>query len=32
MADIQTSEINAKFSPSMWDHEILYADISSDNK
>jgi hypothetical protein len=30
MADVQTSEVAANFHQSTWDHETLYADISSE--
>jgi hypothetical protein len=34
MADVQTSEVDAKLAPlqSTWNHEILYTDRSSKNE
>jgi hypothetical protein len=29
MADVQTSEVDAKLAPVKWDHEILYTDRST---
>jgi hypothetical protein len=32
MADVQTSEVYAKFAPVNMDYEILYADRSAEDK
>jgi hypothetical protein len=32
MAEVQTSEVDAKLHQSTWDHEILYNDRSSNDE
>jgi hypothetical protein len=32
MAEVQTSEVDAKFDRSTWDHDILFADRSPKSK
>jgi hypothetical protein len=32
MTDVQTSEVDAKLASLRWDHEMLFADRSSDDE